>query len=80
MTVGNGRFINEVDVLQKRKVIVISPRMKEVLFRGEDPLGKYVNASDIAYQVIGIYTDEDNNNNAPAYIPISTAQQQNRSG
>ena len=27
MTVGNGRFINEVDILQKRKVIVISPRI-----------------------------------------------------
>lgn len=80
MTVGNGRFVNEVDILQKRKVIVISPRMKEVLFRGEDPLGKYVNASDIAYQVIGVYTDEDNNNNAPAYIPFSTAQQLYRSG
>lgn len=80
MLVGNGRFINEVDVLQKRKVIVISPRMKEVLFRNEDPLGKYLNASKIAYQVVGVYTDEDNNNNAPAYIPFSTAQQLYRSG
>lgn len=75
MTVGNGRFINEVDILQKRKVIVISPRIKEVLFRSEDPLGKYVNAGDVPYQVVGVYTDEDNNNNAPAYIPFSTAQQ-----
>ena len=80
MTVGNGRFINEVDILQKRKVIVISPRIKEVLFRSEDPLGKYVNAGDVPYQVVGVYTDEDNNNNAPAYIPFSTAQQLYRSG
>ena len=58
MTVGNGRFINEVDILQKRKVIVISPRIKEVLFRSEDPLGKYVNAGDVPYQVVGVYTDE----------------------
>lgn len=74
MMVGNGRFINDMDVLEKRKVIVISPRMKEVLFRSEDPLGKYVNAGQIPYQVIGVYTDEDNNNNAPAYIPFSTGQ------
>ena len=40
MTVGNGRFINDVDILQRRKVIVISPRMKEVLFKGENPVGK----------------------------------------
>lgn len=80
MTVGNGRFINEVDILQKRKVIVLSPRMKEVLFRGQDPLGKYVNARSIAYQVIGVYTDEENSNDSPAYIPFSTAQALYRSG
>ncbi len=80
MTAGNGRFINDVDVLQKRKVIVLSPRMKEVLFNGEDPLGKYVNAGKIAYRVVGVYTDEDNSNDAPAYIPFSTAQQLYYSG
>lgn len=67
MTVGNGRFINDIDVKEKRKVIVLSPRMKEVLFKGEDPLGKYVNAGSVAYQVIGVYKAEDNDNNAPAY-------------
>lgn len=55
-------------------MIVLSPRMKEVLFKGEDPLGKYVNAGSVAYQVIGVYKAEDNDNNAPAYIPFSTAQ------
>lgn len=80
MTVGNGRFINDVDVLQKRKVIVLSPRMKEVLFRGQEPLGKYVNAGDVAFQVIGVYKDEDNNNDAPAYIPFTTAQALYNSG
>ena len=74
MTVGNGRFINDIDVKEKRKVIVLSPRMKEVLFKGADPLGKYVNAGSVAYQVIGVYKAEDNDNNAPAYIPFSTAQ------
>ena len=38
----NGRFINEQDMRDRRKVIVISPRMAEVLFRDEKPLGKYV--------------------------------------
>lgn len=80
MLVGNGRFINEIDIRQKRKVIVISPRIKEVLFKNEDPLGKYVNAGKVAYQVIGIYKDEENSNNAPAYIPFSTAQALYNSG
>lgn len=74
MPAGNGRFINDIDIREKRKVIVISPRMKEVLFRSENPLGKYVNAGKVAYQVIGIYKDENNSNDAPAYIPFATGQ------
>ncbi|MEG1543506.1 MAG: ABC transporter permease, partial [Tannerellaceae bacterium] len=74
MPEGSGRFINDIDIKQRRKVIVISPRIREVLFHSEDPLGKFVNAGDVAYQVIGIYKAEDNNNNAPAYIPFTTAQ------
>lgn len=74
MPVGNGRFINDIDIRENRKVIVISPRMKTVLFRSEEALGKYIKAGQIAYQVIGVYEAEDNNNDAPAYIPFSTAQ------
>jgi putative ABC transport system permease protein len=74
MTKGNGRFINDIDILHTRKVIVISPRMKEVLFRKEDPLGKILNIGKMAFQVVGIYEAEDNDNDAPAYIPFSTAQ------
>lgn len=71
---GNGRFINDIDIKENRKVIVISPRMKQVLFRAEDALGKYVKVGQMAYQVIGIYKAEDNNNDAPAYVPFTTAQ------
>lgn len=74
MLEGNGRFINDVDLKNKRKVIVISPRMKEVLFHSQNPLGKYINAGDIVYQVVGVYDDEENSNDSPAYIPFSTGQ------
>lgn len=58
-----------------RKVIILSPRMAEVLFRNEDPLGKYVKCGNMMYQVVGIYDDDDKSNNAPAYIPFTVAQQ-----
>lgn len=74
MLEGNGRFINEVDLKERRKVIVISPRMKEVLFHSADPLGKYINSGNIVYQVVGVYKDEGNSNDSPAYIPFSTGQ------
>lgn len=72
---GNGRFLNKLDVDNKRKVVVISPEMQRLLFKEEDPLGKYVIANGIAYQVIGIYDDSDMfMNTPPAYIPFTTAQ------
>ncbi|NDV95204.1 ABC transporter permease [Dysgonomonas sp. 521] len=73
---GNGRFLNKMDIDHRRKVIVLSPDMKKVLFKDEDPIDKYVIAdNNIAYQVIGVYNNDDiYNNNPPAYIPFSTAQ------
>ncbi len=69
-----GRFINEMDILQKRKVVVIHSKTAEVLFRGEEPIGKYVTAGSIAYQVVGIYQDWGNQENRPAYLPFTTVQ------
>lgn len=72
---GDGRFLNKLDVNNRRKVIVISPEIKRLLFKEESPFGKYVIANGIAYQVIGIYDDSDmSSNNPPAYIPFTTAQ------
>ncbi|MDR0743553.1 MAG: ABC transporter permease [Tannerella sp.] len=73
-TPGNGRFINDMDIRDKRKVIVLSPRMTEVLFHDRNPLGEYVRCGHIMFQVVGIYYDKNMSNNAPAYIPFSTAQ------
>ncbi|MFV0328943.1 MAG: ABC transporter permease [Dysgonomonas sp.] len=73
---GNGRFLNKMDIDNRRKVIVISPDMKKVLFKDQDPIDKYVVAdNNIAYQIIGVYDNEDiYDNNPPAYIPFTTAQ------
>ncbi|MDR1335396.1 MAG: ABC transporter permease [Tannerella sp.] len=72
---GNGRFINEMDLKQRRKVIVITPRMSSVLFRDSiSPLGRYVRLGNLMFQVIGIYQDDDRGMDAPAYIPFTTGQ------
>ena len=73
---GKGRFINMVDEKYRKKVIVIHPSHVKVLFKDEDPIGKYVTADGTNYQVIGVYgrSSDFNNNNPPAYIPLATAQ------
>lgn len=74
MSTGRGRFVNDIDIKKKRKVIVINTEMQDILFKDENPLGKYVLADGIAFQVIGVYKDEAGRTNVPAFIPFSTAQ------
>lgn len=69
-----GRFINMLDIQSKRKVIVISTEMQDILFKETNPLGKYVTVGDLAFQVIGIYKDKKGRNNPPAYTSFTTAQ------
>lgn len=72
---GNGRFLNKMDVDNRRKVIVISTEMKKVLFKEKNPLGQYVVANGLAFQVVGVYDNKNQYmNNPPAYIPFTTAQ------
>ena len=70
----NGRFINDLDMQGERKVIVLSPRMAEVLFPEGNALGQYVKAGKMMWQVVGVYNDDEKSNNAPAYIPFTTAR------
>ena len=50
-----GRWINEVDCEQERKVCVIGKRVWSNLFPdGEDPTGEYIKVKDSYFQVIGV--------------------------
>ncbi len=71
-----GRFINEVDQLFKRKVCVIGKATAEVLFLdGEEPVGKYIVVDDIAFQVVGVYeTPWAPSQNPNIIIPMSTGK------
>jgi len=72
---GKGRFINEVDLQERRKVVVISPRIAEILFRDSiEPIGSHVKMGNLMFQVIGIYKDENNSTDSPAYIPFTTGR------
>ena len=70
-----GRYINQLDIREQRKTIVLHDKTAEILFKHTEPLGKFVKAGDVTYQVIGIYSDQGNSQNSPAYIPFTTLQQ-----
>ncbi|MDR0833548.1 MAG: ABC transporter permease [Candidatus Symbiothrix sp.] len=69
-----GRWLNELDLKDKRKVAVINEQMQTVLFQGEDPVGKQFLADNLCYTVIGVYKEDSWGNSERAYIPFTTAQ------
>lgn len=71
-----GRFINDLDEREQRKVIVIDPNTRKVLFKDENPVGKWVMANGIPFQVIGIYksSEESSQYDQSQYIPFETAR------
>ena len=71
-----GRFINQTDIRERRKSIVLHRKSADVLFgkTHTEPLGRFVNAGGVAYQVVGIYDDEGSSEPNSAFIPFSTLQ------
>ena len=52
----NGRFINQSDIDESRKVCVIGERTQKELFEeGEEPVGQFIRIDDIYFQVIGVH-------------------------
>ena len=81
-----GRFINDIDILQRRKVCVIGTSVCEELFpQNENPIGKYIRVNGIYYQVVGVSVGVSNVNIGGSSaesvsIPFSTMQQISNQG
>ena len=75
-----GRFINDVDIREARKVCVIGKRVYESLFTpGENPCGKYIRVDSIYYRVVGMSSSEGNMNiqgqaSEAVTLPFTTMQ------
>ena len=54
----NGRFINEDDIVNKTKNIVIGRLVAKDLFKDEDPIGKYLEMGTSAFKVVGVFQDQ----------------------
>jgi len=70
-----GRFVNQLDVDEYRKVAVIGKLIEDALFGKEPSLGKEIRISGISFKVVGVFDDDGNEREREIiYLPISTAQ------
>lgn len=73
--VEEGRFFNERDIKEKKKVVVIGQLVKKDLFGEKPALGKRLTINGSSFLVIGIFTDEGGDaEERVAYVPVSTLQ------
>lgn len=74
-----GRFLNEKDISDERKVCVLGPDVVKTLFGMEDPMGKYIRIQGVYFQVVGLHVPKasamrDDGQASTIYIPFSTFQ------
>ena len=76
-----GRYINEEDIRQKRKVCIIGERVYDVMFdKDEDPVGKYLRVNGVYFMVVGVFHSKNPKINIGSdkkesiYLPFTTMQ------
>lgn len=79
MDILQGRFLNQLDIEEKRKVTVIGTNVRDVLFGDEDPINKNVKINGVYFKVVGVWKSKKSGNQGERdsqmlYIPFSTFQ------
>jgi putative ABC transport system permease protein len=71
-----GRFINELDMNEKRKIVVIGARVQKVLFGDKSPIGEYIEIKGVYFKVVGVFTRKGGNGRLEEriYMPFTTYQ------
>lgn len=72
----NGRFLNQADLDQSRKIAIIGYQVKLDLFKDKDPIGENIVINNTSiFKIVGVYTDPGGSREeARVFIPRTTAQ------
>jgi putative ABC transport system permease protein len=74
-SMAGGRFLNVLDIVQRRKAAVLGRAAKNFLFADENPIGEWINIAGVPFQVVGVFFDESGpDQERQIYVPVSTAQ------
>jgi putative ABC transport system permease protein len=74
-----GRFINDNDLAERQRVVVLGSKSGTLLFPGRPMLGQTITIDDIGFTVVGrvdaINHGNNDGDNQKLYIPLSTMQE-----
>ena len=71
----DGRYLNDADIEQRRKVCVIGSKVATFLFGNKHLVGEYLNIRGLTYRVVGVFEDVGGEAELKKiYVPITTAQ------
>lgn len=74
-TIVDGRFINSNDLKNNEKVAAIGLKVKQDLFKDQDPIGKEILINSINFKVIGVFMDPSGEREeSRIYMPMTTNQ------
>jgi putative ABC transport system permease protein len=75
VNVKSGRYLNQPDIDQYRKVAIVSTPVEKSLFKnGEDPIGRYIHIDGVPFMVVGTFVNPQQADEEKIYIPLKTAQ------
>ena len=81
MTITEGRFINQNDILEKRKIAIIGAGVRNELYdKGEAVMGSYIKIQGVNFMVVGTYKKKSNDGDGEEaqkeiYVPFTSFSQ-----
>ena len=71
----HGRFINDIDMKQMRKVVVLSDENSKSFFKdNKSPINRFIKIDNLNYKVVGIYKKNSMFSDNNMYVPYTTLQ------
>jgi putative ABC transport system permease protein len=76
LKLGQGRFYNNQDEMQRARVAVIGSEAKEKLFSGLNAIGEHIRIDGLSFEVVGVVSakmqEADDDINRTIYVPFTT--------
>ena len=72
--IDEGRFLNQIDLNEERKSVVIGKDIYDALFKDKKAIGEYIKIRNVPFKVVGISREPGSTRNRTAYIPVTTGQ------